>query len=142
MTARTSAMQSAASAILPDAVQGSNTDGIIVDMEEGANDSLVPVAILVLMGVSITVVNYSLQNHSGNAKTYHDLYLMPGIFLLVASSLGISYLFYVSVCSQFEVNSISEAMGVIMKLPPIVYAMAFLATVVPGIEVYLHPANH
>ena len=55
-------------------------------VEEGVNDSVIPVAVLMLVGICISVVNYSLSNHSNSiGKAYHDLYLMPGIVLLVAS---------------------------------------------------------
>ena len=112
------------------------------DVEEGDNDSIVPLAVLMMMGIASTVVNRSLSNHNSFGKRCYEMYMTPGIIMVLGSSLGVSYLFYESVSAQFNASSASEVMSIIMKLPPIVYAMVFLAAVIPGIEIYLHPANH
>lgn len=112
------------------------------DSSSSASDSLVPLGVLALLGASVSGVTLSLgaKNAAGGR---HDPYLKaPGVLLLAASVLGIGYLFVSGVLAESGASSAAEAAEVIMRLPSVVALMVFLAVVIPGIEIYLHPANH
>ena len=120
------------------------SDSLDAQLESAApsSENIYPVVAIALVGLSVSAVTYQLWSHystEGPGGRNRDLYLMPGILLLLGSGGGLGYLFFSSIYNQ--VGSASETLSVMMKLPPVVFGIVFLAAAIPGIELYLHPEH-
>jgi hypothetical protein len=95
--------------------------------------------VLGLLGISVSIVGLGAYNHYRRTATglNHSLILTPGIYLLLGTAGGLSYLFYSSIYN--EVGNASDTLSIMMKMSPVVYALYFLAAAIPAIEVYMHP---
>ncbi len=103
-----------------------------------AEENLYALGVMLLLGASVSAVSYQLWNHYSYGTGVGPNHYM-GIWILLASGGGLAALLFARVYK--ECGSVSEALSTMMKLSPVVYGIIFLAALIPGIEIYLHP-NH
>ncbi len=106
-------------------------------------DSLYPLGVIALLGASVSLVTYQLWNHyyaGAEAAGRRGHYLMPGIWLLLGSGGGLAALLFVHLYRQC--HDTKTALNAMMRMSPVVYGIVFLAAVIPGMQMYLHPGVH
>ncbi len=103
-----------------------------------STDNLYPFVAVAIVGLSVSAVSYQFWSHYTTERK-NDLYLMPGILLLLGSGGGLGYLFFSSIYNQC--GNTAETFSVMMSLPSVIFGILFLAAAIPGIELCVHPAG-
>ncbi len=108
------------------------TVGAILEEEEVSQDPLehiIPLGLLVLLSMTVSFVTFKMQTHVLSTSDHHNVYVMPGLLILLVSGGGLCYVLLASKSHELS----AETQNNLERAPTLLGGLFALATWLPEI---------